>query len=163
MTRADRIAQARTLVRAASTMDLPKWLADQLEAASRESRRLMESAAPVLQLIDPGRGWQTGTPSPDRETVAAVALTAVAGSTPCAHLRRAGPQPAFARLPLRRIDCRRCAAAWITAPAADGDRCDWCGTRGVTRFTPIWLTMGPLTVMGDACDGCAGMVVGGPR
>jgi hypothetical protein len=107
-------------------------------------------------------------PFPDRLTQARRLLAMLLGCPQrCPHLRQGGPQPALARLALRRADCLACAATVPAPPAADHDRCDGCGQRGVRWFTPLVACRGPLLVVGDVCATCAaalGLGAGaGPR
>src|SRR5215203_5038158 len=105
----------------------PVHLADQLAAASTDARRWHDRLGVVLPAVDPGRRWYhraAGAPSDD---VRAYLLAALLGCvTVCLHLRRGGPRPAVARLPLRRVDCERCAQTLSRPPAEDDDRCDVC-------------------------------------
>jgi hypothetical protein len=75
----------------------------------------------------------------------------------CVHLRRGGPQPAIARLPLRRVDCERCIGT-LWRPATGADECDVCERRGITVFYPFAVRLGPALLVGDACCACAGVL-----
>ena len=35
------------------------------------------------------------------------------------------------------------------------DRCDVCGTRGISLFHPFAVRLGPTLIAGDACTNCA--------
>ena len=76
----------------------------------------------------------------------------------CIHLRRGGPRPAFFQLPLRRVDCGRCADTIRRSLPDEADRCDVCGQRGVAIFHPFAMRMGPALVLGDGCPDCAGVL-----
>jgi len=134
---------------------------DQSAAAARDSEAWLHRVAVLLPLIEPIRcGGITGPIQGDRwspEGVEAVSrlLATVWEFRSCIHLRRTPAQPALAALPLRRVDCRRCAGTKRNPPADEDDRCDWCGARGVVDFTPIIVQYGPLLAAGDACDACA--------
>jgi hypothetical protein len=83
-------------------------------------------------------------------------LAALLGcTTVCLYLRRGGPRPAVARLPLGRVDCERCAQTLYQPPLEDVDRCDVCTSRGITTFHPFAVRQGPLLLAGDACPDCA--------
>src|SRR5688572_19921330 len=88
----------------------PAHYRDQVEAASREARAIHGRAAVTLPLLAPDHGvwyWnQDPSPSGKRQLYLTAAILGCAVT--CSHLRRGGPQPAFARLALGRIDCQRC-------------------------------------------------------
>jgi hypothetical protein len=52
-------------------------------------------------------------------------------------------------------------ATFRRPPPEDDDRCDVCGEHGVSLFTPIVASRGPVTILGDACPECAGALLGG--
>src|SRR5207253_2876816 len=127
---------------------------DQLQAAARETEEQAGAAGVFLRLVQPDRNWRQMRRGPTDEQQ--VYLTAaLLGCLPCVHLRWSGPQPVVASLPLRRLDCRRCAQALRAPPTDDGDRCDVCGDRGISWFTPFLVAVGPTLIGGDACPRCA--------
>lgn len=87
--------------------------------------------------------------------VAARCIVALAELKRCPHLLRGGPQPAWGKLALHRIDCERCAATVRLPPPGEDDRCDWCEARGVAMFTAVAIQSGPAVLIGDACSECA--------
>jgi hypothetical protein len=97
-------------------------------------------------------------------TLAAIEL---AGVTACPHLDvlPQGEVHSVILLGYRRIACPACAralnAAGVEPDPADADRCDFCGTRGITRFSPMVLPLGPSVVFGDACPACHRALVPG--
>ena len=132
---------------------------DQLGAAAREANDYLLRLRDVLSAIDPERRWSSAAGRgevPDKVT--ALVVEALAGMRPCPHLRRGGPQPAWARLPLHRLDCRRCLATMRRPPPDEGDRCDWCGARGQVVFRAIAIQLGTVVVLGDAGRCCAGVL-----
>lgn len=136
---------------------LPAHLADQLTAAAREAYELTKAIGEAGAALEPDK-W-TRTPRTGQNRAAALeasarVILAMRSARMCPHLRDGGPQPATARLALHRVDCRRCLATRRRPPAAEADRCDWCGTRGVTVFQPIVLSTGPVLAIGDACPTC---------
>jgi hypothetical protein len=111
-----------------------------------------------MQAADPDQQWgrlATGPHHPHTDEVLARTLAAIHGFRQCTHLRTRPAQPAVARVPLRRVDCRRCCMTLLRPPASDADRCDWCGSHGVSTFVPIAYALGQLTCIGDACGPCA--------
>ena len=137
---------------------LPAHLTDQLDAAGREVRVLADRLGVALPLVMPDRSWfQSMDPSPsaDARALLLAALLGCLGSV-CPHLKRGGPQPAIGRLPLRRVDCARCLGTIRRPPPDDADRCDVCERRGVVTFSPFAVRQGPLLLIGDACQPCAG-------
>jgi hypothetical protein len=110
----------------------------------------------MLPILQPDRRWRQRVDVAPSDDVKALLLAAVFDCTTiCVHLRRGGPQPAFVRLPLRRIDCERCAGTVRRPPPDEADRCDVCGARGVVTFVPLVANHGPALVLGDACSDCA--------
>jgi hypothetical protein len=131
------------------------WL-DQLRAASAEARDQVLLTAHVVRIVEPERDWRHR----DRDPGAEARSHMLAGlldcmRSMCPHLRKGGPQPAYAMLPLRRLDCGRCTATRRVPPPEDDDRCDVCGARGIVRFTPFLVQAGPALIGGDACSTCA--------
>src|SRR5690606_14273132 len=109
---------------------LPHHLADQLEAAAHDAYDLARAFGAASALLDPDRWPRTPRTSDDRTNAleaSARVILAMAGARICPHLRTGGPQLATARLALHRVDCRRCLATRQRPPAAEADRCDWCG------------------------------------
>jgi hypothetical protein len=149
----ERLTQARRLL-AQERPPLPLHLVDQMEAASMDALRLQQRTAAVLRAVDPDRGWRQAIAALDDEQEATI-LAAIMGCRPCRHLRKGGPQPAVARLPLEQLDCHACIHHWRRPPAGDDDRCDICGSHGNATFWPFSATRGLVTVAGDACKRCA--------
>jgi hypothetical protein len=150
-----RLELARRLL-ARGTPGMPGHVADQLAAASADTRELHDRIGLLLPLLEPGRTWRQrmdASPSDDTRTYL---LAALLGCTAvCSHLKRGGPQPAFARLPLRRVDCRQCVRTLRRPPVGEDDRCDICGARGIAIFHPFAVRQGPALIVGDACRACA--------
>ena len=152
---ATRLRVARELIAGAHHRS-PGHVADQLAAASRDTRALTEKLAVVLPLLAPERNWRQRLDTSPSDDVRAYLLAAVLDcSTACFHLKRGGPQPAIIRLPLRRTDCGRCVQTLRRPPPDEGDRCDVCGTRGITVFVPFAVRQGPAVIAGDVCASCA--------
>lgn len=134
----------------------PTHVADQLEAASRDVRDFFRGFLPALAAATPGRRWQAYDNIPEApDELTARMLVALGSLRACPHLRNEGPQPAWGRLPLHRLDCARCIRTVRKPPAGEDDRCDWCGARGVEIFKPFAIQQGPLVLIGDACPTCA--------
>jgi hypothetical protein len=108
----------------------------------------------VLPTIAPDRPWHQRVDADPSAAVRAHLIAAVMGCASCCHLRKGGPQPTFALLPLRRLVCTRCAGI-VRRPVTAADECDVCGARGVMMFSPFAVRMGPVIVSGDACQSCA--------
>ncbi len=158
----ERLAGARAFVAAAKAGAIPPppvHLADQLLAATEDAHLIALRLSAALRVVDPDRGWRSATGDAcDPGEVDARIIAALAGCRLCPHLRR-GPQPATVCLALRRVECARCRQTYRKPPADEDDRCDWCGARGASLFTPVAFQRGPLVVIGDACDACAAVLV----
>lgn len=135
----------------------PPHVVDQIQAAARDTAGHAAVAGVVLRATQPNRGWQE-LQQPSTRTHQLYVVAGLIDCAPCCHLRRGGPQPAFARLPLRRLDCTRCVLIVRNPPPDEDDRCDLCGERDVSRFVPFVLSYGPTLVAGDVCMGCAGVL-----
>jgi hypothetical protein len=149
----DRLTLARVMI-ANGALPLPTHTLDQLDAAGTDTRKLHDRMAAVLPIIEPDRHWQARTDGSPSVDVRATLTAAVLGCDICVHLRKGGPQPSFARLSLKRIDCQRCvqtARRPVTAP----DECDVCQSLGIETFFPFGVRMGPTLIAGDACPACA--------
>jgi hypothetical protein len=152
----DRLAVARELVACgapAPSVDL----ADQLGAAGKEARGLHDRIGALASALHAGRPWYHRREHAVEDDVRAYLVAAVLDCLPdsCSHLRKGGPQPALALLPLRRIACVRCAGQVHRPPAEDAGRWDVCGTRNVMTFVPFAMQLGPTIIGGDACPACA--------
>lgn len=122
--------------------------ADQVEAAERDAALALQGAAEAA-----GAGVVSVT---DAVWLAKQVARAVEGLPRCLHLRRGGPQPVIARLPVGRVDCQRCARTVRRPAPGSGRRCDWCGTSSmVAEGQPRMVQLGPWLVFGDACPECA--------
>lgn len=134
----------------------PPGMLDQLGAASRDAFGMFTRIAGSLAESDPRWPRPASSTTDPAATVEGLArvLVAVESARWCSHLRTGGPQPAVARLTLRRVDCRRCVHTVRKAPPDEDDRCDYCGDRGVTRFWPVVLDVGLIVAAGDACETC---------
>jgi len=152
----DRLAVARRTI-AGDAARPPAHIADQLDAAGREVRVMHDRLGTVLPVLEPVRRWYQRQDDAPPDEVRAYLVAAVLGclGRTCPHLRRGGPQPAIARLPLRRLDCVRCSPILRRPPPVEADRCDVCGRRGVIVFQPFAVRLGPSLIAGDACRGCA--------
>ncbi len=139
-----RLARARRAVEAARGIKLPTDLGDQLDAATRETQAHQDRLGKVLQFIEPDRDWRAvkGIKGPLFDEATARQLAAIVGFQLCTHLRQTPAQPVIARMPLRRLDCQRCILTVVRPPSDEGDRCDWCGRRGVTNFWPMSINIG---------------------
>jgi hypothetical protein len=152
----ERLALARRMVAGSTPPAANVHLADQIRAAGSEVRQIHDRMAAVMPLLEPGRNWRQRVDADPSDTTRAYLLAGLLGcTTVCPHLRKGGPQPGIARLPLRRVDCTRCSQTLRRPPAEDDDACDVCGRRGVSLFFPFAMRSGPLLVAGDACAGCA--------
>jgi hypothetical protein len=152
---AARLSLAHALI-ARGAPSLAGHVADQLAAASRDTRALHDRLAAVLPLLAPDRHWRQRLETGPSDAVRAHLLAAVLDCpAACCHLKRGGPQPAIVRLPLRRFDCGRCVRTLRRPPADEDDRCDVCGLRGVVTFHPFAVRQGPLLIVGDGCSDCA--------
>jgi hypothetical protein len=152
-----RLALARRMV-ARGANRLSPSLADQLDAAGREAKQLHGRLARVLPALEPGRNWrQRIDRDPDDDTRTLLLAALLGCVNVCVHLRRGGPRPAVARLPLRRVDCGRCSAT-LRRPVTAEDECDVCGQHGVSAFVPFAVRQGPTLIAGDACPACAGVL-----
>jgi len=151
---ATRLAAAHGLI-ARGLGPLPDHLTDQLRAAGAEVRTLHDRIAAVLPSIEPDRNWRQRLDAEPSTDTRAYLLAAVLACRPCPHLRRGGPQPSIAALALRLITCIRCSQTLRRPPLSEADMCDCCGTRGVVKFWPFAVRMGPTIATGDACADCA--------
>lgn len=153
---ADFEARVSDLLRRGASVEWPQFDVaelDQMDAATSETvglmRRVVHAASPDLGELHAFNASQAA-----RLELVIRATLALRGSTACSHLRKSGPQPAFASLPLHRVDCLRCARTLRKPPGDEDDRCDWCGDRGVEVFTAWGFHLGPIFIGGDACDSC---------
>ncbi len=153
---AARLAAAHRMI-ARGAPPAPVHLADQLGAAGKETQRLADRIGALMPLLEPGRNWRQRQDASPSTAARAYLLAAVLGclSVVCPHLRKGGPQPAFALLALRRVSCARCAGIVRRPPPGEADRCDVCTARGVSRFHPFACRLGPTLLVGDACGTCA--------
>jgi hypothetical protein len=138
----------------------PLHVVDQIEAAAAETLAFVPPIIDEARRREPDRGWRHRVEAATPEK-SAYLLAALFGfmNTVCPHLRAGGPQPAVARLPLGRLDCRRCAGTVRRPPPEDADRCDVCGERQAEPwFVPFVPASGPVLVMGDACRACAAVL-----
>jgi hypothetical protein len=134
----------------------PADVADQMQAANGEVRRMADRLGMLLPILSPDRNWHQMMESTPSETVRAYLLAGVFGCTDvCPHLRRGGPQPAIVRLPLHRVDCSRCVQTLRRAPANEDDQCDLCGKPETLTFVPFAVRQGPALIAGDVCMTCA--------
>jgi hypothetical protein len=155
---AQRLAAARAMI-AGGAADVPGHLADQIRAAGAETRHLHDRMGAVLPLLEPGRNWRPRVDADPSDTTRAYLLAALFGcTTVCPHLRTGGPQPAIARLPLRRIDCGKCSQTFRRPPTGEADQCDICQQPEVLRFWPFAVRQGPVLIAGDACGECADLL-----
>lgn len=150
-----RLARARAMLAAAADRQLPQHIHDQIGAAAKDAFAFHADVVSTLRTIDPHRRWQARSDEAPSEARAYL-LAALLICAPCPHLRGGGPQPGIARLPLKRLDCHRCAGTFRRPPPEDDDACDLCGRHGITWFTPFVVTSGPATLTGDLCATCAG-------
>lgn len=81
-------------------------------------------------------------------------LIALSWCSPCEHFKSNPAQPAVAALDAHKVACMRCVPYMKEPPAAECDRCDWCGRRGVTHFHTEGVTWGVIEVFGNACEAC---------
>jgi hypothetical protein len=138
----------------------PDHVADQLNAAADDTEKLFFQNVDIAGALDPT--FFPGPPverSKDRALLrdnAARVLAAMGDARfrQCVHLRRTPAQPANVRLDLHRADCNLCTGTVRLPPAGEDDRCDLCGSRGNSLFTPIMLTLGHWLVSGDVCGDC---------
>lgn len=136
-------------------------MVDQVKAASTEAQTMLRRIGTTEHDVNPQRFPDpTIRTSDDRaalDDITARVLAAMGEGNwrQCPHLRRTPAQPAQVRLPLRRVDCQRCAATWRTPPPHEDDRCDLCGSRGNESFWPIRFTITSWLVLGDMCRDCA--------
>ncbi|MGI8753577.1 MAG: hypothetical protein ACR2MN_14945 [Acidimicrobiales bacterium] len=154
----DRLALARHIL-AGPGPSLPDHVIDQLGAASAQVAAGIARAGRVMPALQPLSGWSARPSTTTSADQLAHLLAGLLGCRPCHHLRREGPQPVVAALPLRQLDCHRCSGTFRNPPPGDADRCDLCGRRNVVVFTPVVAGYGPATVIGDLCDGCAAAVL----
>lgn len=155
---ADRLALARRLI-ARRSPSPAVHLADQLGAASAETRVLHDRIGEVLPIMAPDREWRQRIDADPSADVQAHVLAAVIGCTiVCVHIRRGGPRPTIVRLALCRVDCVRCVQTLRRPPPENDDQCDLCNRHGVTIFHPFAMRQGPALVVGDACPSCAAVL-----
>lgn len=150
----DRLALAQLMV-ARGPRQMPVNIADQTKAAGREMHRVYDHLGELLPALEPDRNWRQRTDLASTDETRSLLLAALLGCVNvCVHLRRGGPQPAYCRLPLRRVDCGRCSQT-LCRPSTGDDECDVCGAVEVDVFHPFAVQLGPLLLAGDVCSGCA--------
>lgn len=74
----------------------------------------------------------------------------------CEHLGVAA-EPVVARLSLGRVDCAKCAVG-VHGPPVHPGQCDVCEKDGAAMFYPFMVRWGDVTVTGDCCPTCAGVM-----
>ena len=143
---------------------LPTSVVDQLVAATADGMSRFGEVAARFSEVDPERWEVAESVVATRIPVEASALllAALYGMACCEHVRGSGPQPLVARLPSRYVDCRACFESVRRPGLAAEDQCDFCDARGVVLFTPLMLSVGPVLYIGDACQGCAGVLQSRP-
>ncbi len=136
---------------------LPVGLADQLNAAASDTRRLFARFVAATAIVNPDLtpGGLPAAQTGKVHEVLARTIAAMPEFALCSHLRRAPGQPGVVRMALRRLDCHRCMATSVNPPPGEDDRCDWCGRHGITTFWPVSYTLGLILAYGDACGDCA--------
>jgi hypothetical protein len=128
---------------------------DQLTAATQHAQRIATGIGSAVNAMFGGTTPQERQESTTSRRMKIAAYLGCGAS--CHHVRNdtAGPQPLLVNLALRRVDCERCSRTIRKPPPDETDRCDWCGSRGHTTFTPTLITSSALVFMGDACETCA--------
>lgn len=156
-------ARAKAYIDQANAVPLPPGhVLDQIRASARDAHQQAKHLGQILAALDPAEAWQShfakegeeARPLPDEVTT--LLVVALGGLSQCVHLRRGGPQPAWARLALHRLDCVKCLATLRYPPADEADACDWCHSRANTAFRPYVVQSGPVLAYGDACGACDG-------
>ena len=109
----------------------------------------------MLPILEPERNWHQRMDTDPSDDTRAYLLAALLGCHHhCIYIRRGGPRPAVVRLALGRVDCERCSRTLYRPPAELEDMCDVCRAPEVITFVPFTVRMGPLLLVGDACQGC---------
>jgi hypothetical protein len=133
---------------------------DQIEAASLNNMAAFRRLVETLTLTDtvPEQQWTAAFRQADllQRTYVLAAVMGVRNF--CPHTDD-GPQPVIVALSLHRTVCFACARHHVSPPPDESDRCDVCGSRGHEFFTPVAMAFGPMTVIGDACDACAKVLI----
>lgn len=156
------LSAARETVRAAQPADVDGAGLDQILAAHSEAQSVLAKVGDLLTVVAPDREWARARSSDSDQEIAARVIVAMSfASRICPHLRAGGPQPAYVKLALHRVDCARCGGTVRRPPPDEDDRCDWCGERDVELFQPIVLQNGPFVIMGDACEPCGSALLAG--
>lgn len=131
-------------------LPLPSWVVDQLDAAAAEAwRRFMVPAGAVF-------AYGAERDGDEGRAAMELLIAATIDCEACCHIRRArGPVPMLVALPLHLALCERCSRTVRNPPPGEEDRCDLCGSRGNTSFTPFQASLGSAVVGGDAGPCCA--------
>lgn len=143
--------------------DVPAHQADQIQAATRETRD--HAAGLAAALVAGGRNPalqfdHTAGPG-DVEYVARVLVALEATTYQCEHAQMPGnpasPLPVLARLTLGRVDCHPCAVASSHLAVPDGSGpCDYCGAFTLHgQFGEIVTSIGHILVAGMGCPACS--------
>lgn len=156
----EQLAAAKAYIDQATAAPIPPGhVLDQIRASARDAHEQAQFLGRFLVATNPDETWQSHFPKPGEaeplgDDVAALLVVALQGLRHCPHLKRGGPQPAWARLALHRLDCARCLATLRYPPEDEADRCDWCHSRGNVTFRPYVVQSGPVVAAGDACNDC---------
>lgn len=135
------------------TPNLPVGLADQLEAAARDTANETHRFATHHRI---GGLAQYDNPETALDFQARVYAAMEDGEwTACPHIQRTPAQPTYVLLPARSLVCGACVHTAPTPPADEADRCDLCGTRDVTAFLPLLAASLHWLIVGDICETCA--------
>lgn len=150
---AERVEHARRLIAATRHQTPPVDVADQLGAAAKEARGLLNRVGDVWETVMPGtRRYDGNLDNPGEVELAARIVAAWSEAKFCPHLRRTPWQPATYQLPTRRVTCRRCVTQ-VVRPVVAANVCDLC-QEPAEMFTPIAVQLGLALVLGDVGPCC---------
>lgn len=131
---------------------------DQITAATAHNVRAFGMMVRTLPDSMPEQQWTATTGQADMLQRSYILAAIMDVTEFCPHIGDK-PMPMLVSLGLRRTLCFDCASHCGGFPSSDADRCDVCGTRGHEFFTPVAMAFGPMTVLGDVCDECAGVLI----
>lgn len=154
----ERVEEWTTRLERHRPIDIPTWLQDQADAASRESAAF---AAEVNRVAVNGEGVFIARPprQSSREDIARW-MAAVERTARCCHLRSAStPLLTIVNLNLDRSDCRRCAGTFRRP--RQSPTCEICGELSPDGiFREFVVQFGNVVIFGNAGQCCDDLASG---
>lgn len=130
----------------------PVYLADQMTAAAKDARDILE----FIGEVDGQAPVYTGPVRTQKEAERmALIVAGIIGTQRCSHLNAVPIQPAQCILGMRRTLCLACTG--LVRPrdiVVPDDACDLCEAQPVHTFRAVTFQLGAIVLVGNICDGC---------